>query len=237
MELYPSSSLGNTSDCLEGLPIRSCDIVYDCIANLSSVSDLSAVDPIPYMYSSVDHFRAVWEGDVGEKIKADLEADSGMKIMGGGLLGIRVVTSNVPIHGPEDVKGLKIRVPTTPIYMDTWEWLGAAPTPLGASEIFTSLQQNTVQAQENPYTTCVGLSLQECCKYVSETNHVYSCIVYVMDQDFFNSLPQEYQSAISDAAAKASSALIGQALPCGSQALLAKHSLKKSPMIMRNPDI
>lgn len=204
VELYYSSSLGETADCLEGLSIRACDIAFVPIANLSPVTDLSAVDPIPYLYSGIEHYRAVWEGEIGEQILADLEADCGMKIMAGGLLGVRVTTSNVPIYGPEDVKGLKIRVPTTPIYVDTWEWLGATPTPLSAGEIFTSLQQNTVQAQENPYTTCASMSLQECCKYVTETNHAYSTNAYIMDQNFFDSLPAEYQAAIEEAAAKAS---------------------------------
>ena len=201
VELYPSSSLGNTADCLEGLSLRACDIVFDCFANTTPVTDIGNLDAVPYMYNSMEHYLEVWRNtDIGQNILADLEADAGLKVMYGGLSGVRVVTSNVEIHTPEDVVGLKIRVPTTPVYLATWEWLGATPTPLGAGEIFTALQQNTVQAQENPYNSCVSLSLQECCDYVTETNHVYCSNVYVMDQNFFNSLPEEYRTVIEAAA-------------------------------------
>ena len=57
-----------------------------------------------------------------------------------------------------DVEGLKLRVPTIPIYLDTWEWLGAAATPLGGSEIFTAVQQGTVEGQENPYPASAAIS-------------------------------------------------------------------------------
>ena len=202
-ELYPSSSLGVTQDCLEGLSLRACDIVYDSMSNLSTWTELANIEALPYMYNDVDHFRAVWEGDVGQQILEDVGASCGLKIMGCGLQGVRVVTSNKPVTSVEDVQGLKIRVPTIDVYLKTWEWLGAATTPLAGSEIFTAMQQNTVDAQENAYPTCVGLSLQECSKYVTETNHVYSMTTFVMDQAFFDSMPAEYQTAIEEAAMEA----------------------------------
>lgn len=202
-ELYPSSSLGVTQDCLEGLSMRACDVVYDSMASLSTWSEKANIEAAPYMYSGVDHFRAVWEGEVGETIRNAVSEEAGLKIMGCSLQGIRVTTSNVPIKSVEDVKGLKIRVPTIDIYLKTWQWLGAATTPLAGSEIFTALQQGTVDAQENAYPTCVGLSLQECSKYVTETNHCYSMAVFVMDQKFFDSMPAEYQAAIEEAAIEA----------------------------------
>ena len=127
-----------------------------------------------------------------------------MMVMGGGLQGVRVMTTTKPVRSVEDVKGFKLRVPTIPIYLDTWEWLGASTTPLGGSEIFTAIQQGTVDGQENPYASSASLSAQEVCTYVTETNHVYSVDVFIMDQNFFNSLPAAYQEAIKNAAAEAS---------------------------------
>ncbi len=202
-ELYPSSSLGVTQDCLEGLSMRACDIVYDSMASLCTWTEKANIEACPYMYSGVDHFRAVWEGETGEKIRQEVGEDAGLKVMGCGLQGIRVTTSNVPIRSVDDVKGLKIRVPTIDIYLKTWDWLGASTTPLAGSEIFTAMQQGTVDAQENAYPTCVGLSLQECSKYVTETNHCYSMTVFTMDQAFFDSLPTAYQAALEEAAIEA----------------------------------
>ena len=72
LELYPSSSLGVTQDCLEGLSMRACDVVYDSMSNLSTWNELANVEALPYMYSGVDHFKAVWEGEVGEKIRNEI---------------------------------------------------------------------------------------------------------------------------------------------------------------------
>lgn len=203
LELYPSSSLGVTQDCLEGLSMRACDVVFESLSNLSTWTELANIEAVPYMYSGVEHFNAVWKGDVGKKIFDDVGAATGLKMMGSGLQGVRVVTSTVPVQNVADVKGLKLRVPTIDVYLKTWQWLGAAATPLPGSEIFTSLQQKTVQGQENPYTNSVSMSLQEICSYVTETNHVYSMTTFIMDQKFFSSLPTDYQAAIEEAAATA----------------------------------
>lgn len=203
LELYPSSFLGVTQDCLEGLSMRACDVVFESLSNLSTWTELANIEAVPYMYSGVEHFNAVWKGDVGKKIFDDVGAATGLKIMGSGLQGVRVVTSTVPVQSVEDVKGLKLRVPTIDVYLKTWQWLGAAATPLPGSEIFTSLQQKTVEGQENPYTNSANMSLQEVCNYVTETNHVYSMTTFIMDQKFFSSLPADYQAAIEEAAAAA----------------------------------
>ena len=96
VELYPSSSLGNTADCLEGLSMRACDIVYDSLANLATLSELANIDAVPYMYSSSDHFRAVWEGEVGETIRQAISEETGMVVMGSSLQGVRIMTTTSP---------------------------------------------------------------------------------------------------------------------------------------------
>ncbi len=204
VEIYPSSQLGNSADCIEGLSMRACDIVFESIANLASITPLANVEAMPYMYSSVDHWRSVWEGEIGEEIKASVGEACGMVIMGGGLQGLRVMTTTKPVRGLEDLKGFKLRVPTIPIYMDTWEWLGATTTPLGGSEIFSAMQQGTVEGQENGYPSSASASFHEVSDYVTETNHVYNCLTFIMDGKFFNSLPESYQATIREAAAEAS---------------------------------
>lgn len=203
VELYPSSSLGNTADCLEGLSMGICNIVYEANANLASMSPLANIDAAPYMYSSVDHWRAVWEGEVGQKILKDMGEESNKVIMGAALQGIRVMCTNKKVESPADVKGLKLRTPTIPMYLDTWAWLGASPTPLGGSEVFTAIQQGTVDGAENGLTNIVSLSWHECTDYIIETNHVYTTDSFIMDKEYFASLPAEYQTIIRDAAVEA----------------------------------
>ncbi len=203
VELYPSSSLGNTADCLEGLSLGICNIVYESIGNLASMSSLANVEAAPYLYSGVDHWRAVWEGEIGQDILNQLGEDSGMTLMGAGLQGMRVMCSNKRIETPADVAGFKLRVPTIPIYLDTWQWLGATPTPLGGSEVFTAIQQGTVNGAENGLTNIASLSWDESCDYIIETNHVYNTVTFIMDKNYFASLPAEYQTIIQDASVEA----------------------------------
>lgn len=203
VEIYPSSSLGNTADCLEGLSMRACDIVFDSIGNLASMTELANVEAMPYMYSGIDHWRAVWEGEIGETIKEAVGEDCGMVLMGSGLQGMRVMTTTKPVRSLDDLKGLKLRVPTISIYMDTWEWLGATPTPMGGSEIFSAMEQGTVEGQENGYPSSASASFHEVSDYVTETNHVYNCLTFIMNAEFFNSLPESYQATIREAAKEA----------------------------------
>ena len=203
IELYPSSSLGTTASCLEGLALGTANIVFDSVGNLATYTELANIDAAPYMYNSIDHYRAVMEGEIGEQIRADIGADVGMTLLGYGLQGVRVMTTVSPVESVADVAGMKLRVPTISIYLDTWEWLGAAPTPMSSSDVFTAIQQHTVDGQENPYGASVGLSMQECCPYVTETNHVYSGNSFILDTNFFNGLPAEYQTALTEAAEEA----------------------------------
>lgn len=217
VELYPSSSLGTTADCIEGLALGACNIVFDSVGNLANLTELANIDAAPYMYSSYDHYRAVWEGEVGEQIRTAIGDDCGKVLLGYGLQGVRVMTTVKPVHGVADVKGMKLRVPTISIYLDTWEWLGATPTPMAATDIFTAIQQKTVEGQENPYGASVGLSMQECCQYVTETNHVYSGNSFVFDTNYYNNLPADYQTALKEAAEEAASYLTDLAIDAAAE--------------------
>lgn len=204
VELYPSSSLGTTADCLEGLSTGAVDIVYDSFANLAAWSDISNIDAAPYLYNSIEHYRAVWEGGTGREILDAVGEECGNRIiLAAGLQGIRELTTTSPVNGPADVAGMKLRVPTISIYLDTWTWLGATPTPLAAADVFTAIQQGTVDGQENPYPACVGLSIHECCSYVTETNHVYSSNSFIMDSNAYGKLPENVQKILKEAAEEA----------------------------------
>ena len=205
VELYPSSSLGNTADCLEGLSLGICNIVYESIGNLASLSSLANIEAAPYLYSGVDHWRAVWEGEVGQDILNQMGEECGMVILGAGLQGIRVMCSNKRIESPADAAGFKLRVPTIPIYLDPWEWLGASPTPLAITETYTAIQQGTVEGQENPISECWNYGFYDVNPYWIKSNHVYSQDCFFMDKTFFDGLPADIQELAAKAADEASS--------------------------------
>lgn len=115
----------------------------------------------------------------------------------------RITTSNVPLNTLEDYKGLQIRTMQSANAIAFWEALGAAPTPLDFSEVYISLQNGTIDAQENPTDTIVGSSIQEVQKYYENTNHTLSTYNMVMNKEAWDSLDPKYQEALVEAIAMA----------------------------------
>lgn len=115
----------------------------------------------------------------------------------------RITTSNVPLNTLEDYKGLQIRTMQSANAIAFWEALGAAPTPLDFSEVYISLQNGTIDAQEKPTDTIVGSSIQEVQKYYENTNHTLSTYNMVMNKEAWDSLDPKYQEALVEAIAMA----------------------------------
>ena len=99
-----------------------------------------------------------------------------------------------------DFKGFKLRAPNLEMYLKTWQWAGANPTPVPMNEVYTALQQKTVDGQENPVVDSVNYAFDEVCNYWIKTNHVYGCNVVIMDKKYFESLPADIQKATLEAA-------------------------------------
>ncbi len=200
VEVYNGGQLGGTRDTIEGLPMGIADIVVESIGGLSTYSDFACVDAIPYMYSDYEHWYATWwESDVGQQILDKVGEDSGLKIMGPMYRGARIVTSTKKWTHPTELQGFKMRAPAIPVYINTWESLGCVVTPLDATEIFTALQQGTVNAQENSLSSSWGYSTAEVCDYVIMTNHVYSTDTFIFDQNYWDKLPADIQEAMTRA--------------------------------------
>ena len=200
VELYGGASLGSTSEVLEGMSAGVADIICEGLGMLSPFTELANIDAMPYIYSGYDHFMAVWSSELGNQLKQEIGDASGFKLLGGAYRGPRIVTSTKRIDTIEGFQGFKLRAPNLEVYLKTWQWLDAAPTPLSMNEVYTALQQNTVEGQENPFADSLNYSFDEVCDYWIKTNHVYSCSLFMMDKSYFESLPQEIQSAVIEAA-------------------------------------
>ena len=203
--VYSGGQLGDARETLEGLGIGTNEIVCESIGSLSPFVSLADFDAVPYMYRDFDHYKeAFLDGELGEEVKETVGEQGNFKILGGMYRGAREVTSKKKFTTPDELKGLKIRVPSQQIYIDTWNVLGASPTPLALTETFTALQQNTVEAQENATIESYGFGFYDVCDYLIKTNHVYSTDVFTFNRDYFNKLPQDIQEALEKAAKEAS---------------------------------
>lgn len=200
VELYGGASLGSTSEVLEGLSYGVADIICESVGTLATFTPLANIDAMPYVYSGYDHFMKVWYSDLGQEMKDTIGEASGFKLMGATFRGPRIVTSTKEMHNVEDFKGFKLRAPNLEMYLKTWQWMGAAPTPMAMNETYTALQQGTVSGQENPMADSMNYAFDEVCKYWIKTNHVYSCNLFIMDGNYFKSLPEDIQQAVTEAA-------------------------------------
>lgn len=154
---------------------------------------------MPYAYKSLAHMDKVASGEIGEQIELQIIATAQIRPIAYFARGPRDLTSNRPIKSPDDLNGLKMRVPNVPLFVDVWSALGAQPTPMAFSEVFTSLQNGTIDAQENPLALIRSASFDEVQKYVNLTDHVRSWIYLTISEITWAQLSDEDQAAILEA--------------------------------------
>lgn len=199
VKVFPNEQLGKETDLIKGIQLGTVDftITGESLQNWAPAAALLAV---PYAIRDFDHLDKVVNGPVGEKIAQAIEEKTQLKPLAYFARGPRELTSNRPIKTPADLDGLKLRVPNVPLFVKVWEALGAKPTPMAFSEVFTSLQNHTIDAQENPLALIKSGSFNEVQKYVNQTDHVLSWIYLVGGSKKLARLPEAQQKAIMEAA-------------------------------------
>jgi tripartite ATP-independent transporter DctP family solute receptor len=198
--VYPNSQLGKEMDLINSIQLGTADMTITG-ESLQNWAPKAALLAVPYAFDSAEQMRAAASGPVGEEIRSQITEKTGLVPLAFFERGPRHLTTNRPIKTPDDLNGLKIRVPNVPLFVKVWEELGAKPTPMAFSEVFTSLQQNTIEAQENPLSLIDSASFFEVQKNVNLTAHVRSWIYVVIGEEKLNSLPEDLQSIVRQAAA------------------------------------
>jgi tripartite ATP-independent transporter DctP family solute receptor len=159
---------------------------------------------MPYVFRDVPHMLNAYNSpEVIDPINKDLIASKKLKIIDAWVRGPRNVTSNKKITKPEDMKGVKLRVPEMKVYVETWKTLGALPTPMAFSEVYAALSQNVVDGQENPYDLILTSSFYEVQKYLIKTQHVIGPYLVVIGDEFLNGLPDDIKNSVVEAVKEA----------------------------------
>lgn len=202
VELYPNSQLGSLSENMESMRIGDLEMAYLNDGTISaSVPEFSVVG-LPYLWSSIDAAHEALDGDFGDYLSQKLLDDCNIINLGYGDVGFRNITnSKHEVKTPDDLKGLKIRTMTNPLHVEYFTALGSIPTPMSFSELFTALQQKTVDGQENPTALIYNNAIYEVQSYMTITEHVWTSCPMCIAADFFNNLPSDYQKLIQEAAA------------------------------------
>lgn len=202
VNVFADNSLGADREVLEATQIGDIDITLSNVAPLAATySDLYLFDA-PFLFETREKAFEILDGEIGQEIAKGLESKN-LKILSYPENGFRNMTANREIHTPADMSDLKIRVMENNIQLATWKALGANPTPMAFNEVFTALQQGTIDAQENPVELIYDNKLNEVQSYLIMTKHMYNPLVLAMNLEKFNSLPDEFQQIVLDAAREA----------------------------------
>jgi len=199
VQVFGSSQLGNDSELLQKLKLG--QVTFSLPSSvMSSVSPEFGVFEMPYIIQNRDHIRRVSQEMLGDTFQPAAEA-KGFKILAFWENGFRHITNNVrPINKPDDLQGIKLRTPKGAWRVKMFQSYGANPTPMAFSDVFTALQTGVIDGQENPYAQIASAKFQEVQKYLSITGHVYTPGYILVGKSKFESLPEDVQAALQEAA-------------------------------------
>jgi tripartite ATP-independent transporter DctP family solute receptor len=199
VEVFPNESLGKEMDLFNGMQLGTADMTISG-ESLQNWAPMAALLAVPYAYKSLEHMDSVAGGEIGEQIKAEIIEKAKVRPIAYFARGPRNLTSNRPIKSPDDLNDMKLRVPNVPLFVDVWKALGANPTPMAFSEVFTSLQNGTIDGQENPLALIKSANFNEVQKHVNKTEHVRSWIYLVISELTWNKLSDADKEAVMEAA-------------------------------------
>ncbi len=198
VNVHEAGVLGGDREMIEGMQNGSVDIFIGVSASYVPYARRLGVFDLPNAFATLEIARKVMDSEIVDILRPDFEA-AGFKMFGFSDAGFRQATSNRPLKTIDDFTGLKIRTMETPNHLAYWKALGANPTPMDFSEVYISLQQGTIDGQENPYDLIVANKLYEQQKYVTETNHVLHNLTMIMSKVRFESFPPELQPVVQKA--------------------------------------
>ncbi|MBQ7607898.1 MAG: DctP family TRAP transporter solute-binding subunit [Desulfovibrionaceae bacterium] len=199
IKVYPSSQLGNQRDLVEGLTLGTVDMTLTGTAVLGNfIPEVSLFD-LPFLFRDVQHaYKAL--DTVGMELCKKGE-QRGMVTLAIWENGIRHMTNNVrPIVTPADMKGLKFRVMEQPVYIEMMKALGASPTPMAMSELYTALQKGVIDGQENPLAHIATKRFYEVQKFLSLSAHTYAPEPVLISTRAWKKLSKEQQDLMRKAA-------------------------------------
>jgi tripartite ATP-independent transporter DctP family solute receptor len=200
-KVYPSQQLGNLRSMTESVQMGTLEMATQSAGGLASFYAPMGVLELPFAYKSSKHVYNVVDGPIGQELGEQFVQKTGIRIIAYFYCMHRQVTNNVrPVKIPADLKGLKIRVPETPTVKMAIEAAGGNPVPMVMGEVYTALQQKTIDGQENPLDVIYASKLYEVQKYLSLTGHVFTPVLIMINEKYYQGMPADLQKILRDAA-------------------------------------
>ena len=197
---FPRNQLGNDLAQVENTIVGDIDIAVSSTGSIAELfRDLFLFD-MPFLFTDHAHAHSMLDGPETQRLLAGMER-VGLRAIAMWENGFRNFTNDrVAVRVPSDVSGMTVRTMVNPLHLAAWQLFGANPTPMAFGELFTALQQGTVDAQENPLGIIDANNFQSVQRYISLTQHVYTPFIVVMNLRRYNSLTPEQQAAVDRAA-------------------------------------
>ncbi|MBO9457141.1 TRAP transporter substrate-binding protein [Paracoccus sp. R12_1] len=207
-KLFLNGQLGDEQDTVTAAATGTLDFSILAINNITPFSPSVGTLTLPYVILSQDDAEAITQGEVGQQMIDQTIEDAGVRIIGWGYSGFRVLTnSKKPVSTVEDLQGLVVRVPKNEIMIETYKSWGINPTPMAWGETFAALQQKVVDGQDNPYMTNYAMKFDEVQKYITDLHYIFSIEPLIVSEALFEGMSEEEQQqvlAAGEAATQAS---------------------------------
>ncbi len=213
MEVFPASTLGKETDIGQGLKLGTVDIIYTGQLFVMGDYGPASIGGAPFMFRDFDHWKKYTQSSLFQELADGYQKGSGgNRIVAVTYYGNRQTTANKAINRPEDMKGLKIRVPDAPLYTLFPRAVGANPTPIAFAEVYLALQNKTVDAQENPLPTIEAKKFYEVQSHINITAHITDALLTIIGGPLWSKLSADdqkvFQAVFQEAATKATAEII-----------------------------
>ncbi len=205
VNLYPGGQLGSETQMAEQCRLGTTEMIaVGEIEAVNTCPEYATIMRVPYMFDSYEHLDAYLNSPMGDTGKTIMDINlerSGMRVLGYYDRGSRQLTCTKPVYSVADLEGLAIRVPEVAIQVAAWKETGAVPTAISAGELYMSLSQGLVSAQENPVDFIKGYALNEVQDYIMHTNHNYGMRWIYINETFYKGLTEDQKKIVDEGAA------------------------------------
>jgi tripartite ATP-independent transporter DctP family solute receptor len=204
VQVYADSQIGDIQQLIAGMQLGTVDMAYLGVGNSGQLKDCGALNIayLPYLFKNKDKATQVLNGPIFQDLYESCAKSSGLRIFA--VAGARspraIVTTKGPVRKPEDLKGMRLRIPPIPIFRETFETLGVKVVPLGLNEVYMALSRGQVDGQDNGFDLTLTFRFHEVSKYWSATDHVYDVAAWYISEKRWKSLNKEQQDLFRHAA-------------------------------------
>jgi tripartite ATP-independent transporter DctP family solute receptor len=200
VDIRPASQLFNLRTSAEALQLGTLDLAWTDLGSLANWQPYLGFTSVPFLFNDFDHAYKVLYGPIGDRVRKDVLDQLGVDILSLGASGFRNFIQKKPVHSADDLKGMKLRVPEIPVYVDMARALSTNPTPIPAGEMYTALQTGVGDAEEGPPDFIETGKLYEVAGFATRTYHIMTEVSVMASAKRLGALPPAHQKAVRDAA-------------------------------------